>query len=101
MSEPKDQGEKTYLGAAISISKDEDGVVWLRRDPPGITTVMQMDGLVLMELVAWIEDNMPEVLERLRTHTVPPACDVPRDPMTGHVRNARDLDKEPNTGLPK
>lgn len=110
MSGPTDQGEKTYLGAAISISKGEDGRVWLRRDPPGITTIMQMDALVLMELVSWVEDNMPEVIERLRKHTVRPtqefmdppagmAEDVPRDPLTGDVRNARDLDKEPNSGL--
>ena len=72
MSEPKEQGEQTYLGDDITISKDEDGLVWLRREPPGVTTVMRMDALVLMELVCWVEDNMPEVLERVRTHTIPP-----------------------------
>ena len=65
-------GEPTYLGAAISISKDKDGQVWLRREPPGITTVMPMDALVLLELVSWVADNMPEVFERVSTHTTPP-----------------------------
>ena len=30
-----------------------------------------------------------------------PKAPVPRDPLTGHVCNARDLDQEPNTGIPK
>jgi hypothetical protein len=77
MSVPKDQGERTYLGDDISISKDADGLVWLRRDPPGITTIMRMDGLVLMELVCWIEDNMPDVLERARLCTFRPPPGTP------------------------
>ena len=167
-----------YLGDDISVSEDGEGRVFLKRSPPGVTVVLGLDPLVMMEFMAWVEDNMPEVLERVHKHTVPPPpaepvratgkplrlwteadgeptrvsahfyrvpaecagvgsaetwwivdeterlygpCatleeaaeaytrnldylekeGVPRDPLTGEVCNARDLDKEPNTGMGK
>ena len=93
MSKPKKRREGQYLGDDITIRKDDDGRVWLHRDPPGITTVMRMDALVLMELVAWIEDNMPEVLERVRTHTVV-------GPALGRTVDGPALAKEIIKGIP-
>jgi hypothetical protein len=169
-----------YLGDDISVSEDGEGRVFLQRSPPGVRVSLAMDSLVMMEFMAWVEDTMPEVLERVHKHTVKPleppvratgkelrlwmeadgeptrvsahfyrtgAGDwakakggvwwivdetermygpcatleeaaeaytrnldylekvekegVPRDPLTGDVRNARDLDKEPNMGMGK
>jgi len=162
-----------HLGDDIEVNMDDQGRVVLKRTPPGVTTSLGLDPLVMAEFMAWVEDTMPELVTRVRMYTYRPPVkasgkplrpwteeeaeptmvskhfyvaqvkegaeewwivdeterlfgpcdsleeaaecyvrhldylrkgqkrDVPRDPLTGDVRNARDLDQEPNFGIPE